>query len=94
MPFKVENVGVPRGVKQTVFKNADVKATMSLEGIDHGHYTIRQLIKISLKKGKMFVGPQKAIQYSVNDNDPGRHKSFTHIEHLGGAIGREGLVQA
>ena len=36
MLFKVENVGVPRGQKKPVFKNADVKATMSLEGIDHG----------------------------------------------------------
>ena len=35
----------------------------------------------------MFVTRQKAIQYSVKNNGQGRHKSFTHIEHRGGAIG-------
>ena len=43
MPFKVEIVGVPRGKKQTIFNNADVKATMSLERIDHGHLRYRTI---------------------------------------------------
>ena len=30
--------------------------------------------------------------YSVNSIGPGRHKSFTHIEHRAGAVVREGLV--
>ena len=35
---------------------------------------------------------QKAIRYheGVNSNSPGRHKSFTHIEHRAGTVGREG----
>ena len=66
--------------KQAVFKNADVKATMSLEGKTTVASAIGKLIKISLKKGKMFVTPQKAIQYSVNNNGPGPHKSFKSCE--------------
>ena len=30
----------------------------------------------------------------VKSNGLGRHKSFTHIEHRGGAVGREGLVNS
>ena len=35
---------------------------------------------------------QKAIRYheGVNSNSPGRHKSFTHIEHRAGTVGRGG----
>ena len=36
--------------------------------------------------------PRKAIWHSVNSKGPGRRKSFTHIEHHTGAVGREGLV--
>ena len=31
-----------------------------------------------------------AIRYSVNNNSPRRHKSFTHIENRSGTVGREG----
>jgi len=34
----------------------------------------------------------KIIWYSLNTNGPGRHKSFTHIKHRAGEVGREGLV--
>ena len=69
-----------QGTKQAVFKNADVKATMSLEGKTTVASAIGKLLKISLKKGQMFVTPQKAIQYNVNNNEPGPHKSFKSCE--------------
>ena len=31
--------------------------------------------------GELFLSPRKAILYSMNNNDAGRHKSFTHIEY-------------
>ena len=39
-----------------------------------------------------FRADTKAIRYheGVNSNSPGRHKSFTHIEHPAGTAGREG----
>ena len=33
-------------------------------------------------------------RYSMNSNSLGEHKSFTHIEHRAGAVGREGLVHS
>ena len=66
--------------KQAVFKNADVKGTMSLEGKTTVASAVGKLLRISLKKGKMFVTPRKAIQYSVNNNGPGPHKSFKSCE--------------
>ena len=30
----------------------------------------------------------------MNSNSPGEHKSFTHIEHRAGMVGREGLVHS
>ena len=39
-----------------------------------------------------FRADTKAIRYheGVNSNSPGRHKSFTHIEHRAGTVGRGG----
>ena len=38
------------------------------------------------------VAPRKAIRYSINNNGPGRHKSFTDIEHRACVVGRDSVV--
>ena len=37
---------------------------------------------------------QLLCRHSMNSNSPGEHKSFTHIEHRAGTVGREGLVHS
>ena len=75
---------------QNVLVEEKKKQTISLSLFRHCFHS--QAI-FTLYRIRLFFAPRKVIRCSMNNNGPGRHKSFTKTEHRACAVGPEALVR-
>ena len=68
-----------------------VRDYVSEQHINH-LMTIPEELELSALKPFYDGCTRRQLVALYHSNGPGRHKSFTHIEHCAGTVGREGLV--